>query len=406
MAAAKEPVAGETVAACRFLRDRATWLAYLLLAAASLISAALGPAMPFLKAEMHLSYKIAALHFSAWACGSLLAGLTGDKIFRRFGRVDAPLCCILVCIPAIAGLTCIRHPAASIGCIVVLGFACSIALQGLVSLLSDRFGSQRAVMIGELNAIGSFACGVAPLVVSMCERLNLGWRAGYWLPVILLLVCLGILRTKPAALHQHSSAGSCSGSLPGVYWGYWSLLATGVACEWSMIFWSADFMENIGKLHRHDAAACVSIFLVAMVLGRWLGSRFSARINIDVLLPITCLLALCGFFLFWLGHSAAAMLTGLFITGLGIANIYPLSYAACLESMPGRTALAAARASVGSGGAILTAPLVLGYVADRASIFTGYGIVAVFLVACAGLAFAARRLAKRGSAQAEIAGST
>ena len=52
-----------------FTRDRFTWLAYLLLAFYTFLEAALGPLMPFLRAELALNYTCGGLHFSAFALG-------------------------------------------------------------------------------------------------------------------------------------------------------------------------------------------------------------------------------------------------------------------------------------------------------------------------------------------------
>ena len=70
----------------RFVRDRFTWLAYLLLASFTLLQAILGPLMPFLRAELHLSYTLGGLHLSAFAAGMVLAGLTGDRLLSAVRR--------------------------------------------------------------------------------------------------------------------------------------------------------------------------------------------------------------------------------------------------------------------------------------------------------------------------------
>ena len=69
-----------------FVRDRFTWLAYFMLAYYAYFMAILGPLMPFLRAELNLNYTLAGLHFSAFALGMVLAGVTGDRFARRWGR--------------------------------------------------------------------------------------------------------------------------------------------------------------------------------------------------------------------------------------------------------------------------------------------------------------------------------
>jgi MFS family permease len=72
-----------------FVRDRRTWAAYLLLGLFAYIETSIGPVMPFLRAELGLSYAVASLHFSAFAIGAIISGLTGERVVRRVGRTAA-----------------------------------------------------------------------------------------------------------------------------------------------------------------------------------------------------------------------------------------------------------------------------------------------------------------------------
>ena len=60
-----------------FRRDRATWGSYVMLALLTLQVTLIGPIMPFLRAEMGLSYAEGALHTSVFAIGMMAAGFMG-----------------------------------------------------------------------------------------------------------------------------------------------------------------------------------------------------------------------------------------------------------------------------------------------------------------------------------------
>ena len=70
----------------RFLRNRNTWIAYILLALYGYFLNILGPITPFLHDELHLSFTISSLHFSMFAAGILVVGLWGYLVIRRTGR--------------------------------------------------------------------------------------------------------------------------------------------------------------------------------------------------------------------------------------------------------------------------------------------------------------------------------
>jgi fucose permease len=90
---------------------------------------------------------------------------------------------------------------------------------------------------------------------------------------------------------------------------------------------------------------------------------------------------LLGFPLFWLARLPALNILGLLITGLGIANLYPLTLSIAIGLSPDQSNQASARASLGVGAALLTAPLLLGWLADRLSLGLAYGLVIVLMMA-------------------------
>jgi fucose permease len=98
-----------------------------------------------------------------------------------------------------------------------------------------------------------------------------------------------------------------------------------------------------------------------------------------------------GFLVFWLARSPILNLTGLFIAGLGVANLFPLAMSIAVGTAPRQSNLASARVFLGTGTAILCAPLFLGWIADRVSIQNAYGMVMGFLVAAPAVTIISRR---------------
>lgn len=74
------------MAQAAIVRDRSTWAAYLLLGYFAYLQTALGPVLPFVRAEGGLSYTATSLHGSAFALGSVLVGVSGERLHRRLGR--------------------------------------------------------------------------------------------------------------------------------------------------------------------------------------------------------------------------------------------------------------------------------------------------------------------------------
>jgi fucose permease len=178
------------------------------------------------------------------------------------------------------------------------------------------------------------------------------------------------------------------------------VLFLATAVEWSMAFWGATFLQDAVGFRTADAAALMGAFFVAMLLGRVAGSRLARGVSAASILLGAQLVAIAGFALFWLvplvvpaTWGAAASVAGLFVTGLGVANLYPFVVSAATGVVPERADRAVARIALVGGSAILLAPFVLGSVADVFGIGRAYGIVAVILLVAVATTAAVNRRA-------------
>jgi fucose permease len=256
------------------------------------------------------------------------------------------------------------------------------------------------VALTESNVTAS-ACAIsAPLLVGASAASGLGWRAALLFPAVALMLLAARFFSRPLDLPQNvaeDAALSDDPTLTRRYWAFWALVALGVASEWCIGYWGADFLAEGTGLTRPAAATSLTAFFAAMLAGRIASSRLARTLPPAALLAATFCAALLGFPLFWLSPETPLALAGLFVTGLGIGGVYPLGVSAAIASAPGNTDAASARLSVGGGGAILVAPFVLGALADRVGIGTAFGIVVPMLLAALSLALIAGRSGPRAS---------
>jgi fucose permease len=117
-----------------------------------------------------------------------------------------------------------------------------------------------------------------------------------------------------------------------------------------------------------------------MVAGRIAGRQVTQRMPTERLLLLALGVAGSGFFVYWLAPVALVAVLGLFVAGIGVANLFPLTVALALGAAPGQSNEAGARLTFASGTAILAAPLLLGALADAAGIRLAYGVVPIFLL--------------------------
>jgi fucose permease len=380
-----------------FARDPATWMTYGLVGYFAFMETVLGPIMPFLRTELNLDYTTASLHFSAFALGAVLLGLFGDRVSGRWGRFASLWGGALAMTGGVAFLVSVPSPWVTVPATFVMGLCGALVLVTSQALLSDAHGEYGAVAVTESNVTAS-ACAIsAPLLVGTSAAAGLGWRPALVVPAAVLILLAAVFFFRPPTLPQAAAKSDEPADGHGLnarYWALWALVALGVASEWCVAYWGADFLADGTGLTRAASATSLTAFFAAMLLGRVASSRLARTVSPTVLLAATLGLALAGFPLFWFSPGSVLTLAGLFVTGLGIGSVYPLGISAAIASAPGNSDAAAARLTIGAGGALLVAPFVLGALADRIGISTAFGIVVPMLLAALLLALVAGRRAR------------
>jgi fucose permease len=365
-----------------FHRDRFTWLVYLSLAFYAYFLNVLGPITPFLKDELQLSYTVSSFHFTAFAIGILFVGLGGHLIVRRIGRRRSLWLGLFGMSLSALLLLMGKSPVITIGASFLMGSIGSLILIIVPAALSDQHEEFKAVALSEANVIASLFATGAPLLVGWFAQWLGQWRFALGIlalfPIFMFLVLRNDRAPETGSLHETST--QLIRSLPKLFWVYWVALFLGVAVEFCMVFWSADYLEQVLGIGKAGAAQAISLFLAAMIVGRVIGSRLVQRFSPRTVVSFSILIAGLGFLLFWRTETAFLGLSGLFLTGLGVANLYPLLLSLAIGAAHGNTDQAGARATLASGTAILALPLALGRFADAVGIRLAFGVVLVLLI--------------------------
>ena len=366
-----------------FVRDRLTWLAYGMLAYIGFSQSILGPLMPFLRTELQLNYTLGGLLPATLATGLIISGLFSDGLARRWSRRAVFWFGSLGLATGVILLTLSYRFESALIAVLAIGTFSSLTQVMIQAILSDRHAERRSIALTEANVAASLSTTITPLVIGSLQSTGLGWRTVPVLVVIFLVLL--VLTFYRQAIPDHpvtpTQSTEARGRLPLAFWLYWIVLFFVVAVEMSVVVWATDYLDSVAGLSRTDAVLGYSAFPAAMLVGRIAGSRLTRRSSSLTLLLIALGVTLVGFPLFWLTRLPALKILGLFITGLGIANMYPLTISIAIGLARDQSNLASARISMGVGTALLTAPLLLGWLADRLSLQLAYGMVVVLMLA-------------------------
>jgi MFS transporter, DHA1 family, inner membrane transport protein len=355
-------------------RDLATWYSYLALGFFTYLLTIQGNILPFLKQELDLSYRVVSLHSAAIAAGMIAVGLLGDRVVRRFGRrvalalgaMGAAAGAVLLCLAPFAW--------ASIASCALIGALGALIPAVVPALLADLHGPRRHVAITEASAASYAFAMTAPLLTSLSIAVLAGWRpavlAGALLGVLILVAC-----RRAAIVDAVRTDTSAATSLPVAYWAYWCLLVTVIAIEFCVLLWAPTFLGRVAGLPQAHAASAAAAFALAMLLGRTAGSGVVRHVRPQRLFAIALLVTALGFLLYWGAGTPLLAVIGLFVLGLGVALLYPLTLGFAIGAAGERGDTASARFMLAAGLAIASMPVLLGALADEVGLRSAHLLV-------------------------------
>jgi MFS transporter, DHA1 family, inner membrane transport protein len=381
-------------AAGGLMRGPATWYAWLLTGAYIYLINVQGNVVPFLQDEFDLSYRAVSLHSSAIAAGIILVGLFGERVARRIGR-RRTLWLAVGGLAAGAILLCLSPgPVASIASCFLLGVVGTLIPAVIPALLADIHGDRRAeAYAGQSIVAYVFGLG-APLITGLSIWLGLGWR-----PAVVLGATFGLAiafcfrRTAIDEPAPHASLESKG--LPPAFWAYWALLVASCALEYCILMWAPAFLEQVIGFSPASAAMGAAGFPLGVLLGRIALSNLVRRVAQRSLLIGTLAIGFAGFLVYWSFSLPAIAVVGVFIVGLGIAPLYPLSVHFAVGAARQSRELASVRLSLAFGVSMLLAPIALGALADEVGLGLAHLALPGLIVIAYASFFIAEALEKR-----------
>jgi MFS family permease len=310
-------------------RDRLTWTMFSGLLGFGVLNAILGPALPYLRAEEHLSYLPGALYQLAFAVGGGLAGLLAIRAEARLGR--GVTIRFGLAAAAVAGLAVGYGDAITIT--VPAAFFMSLfatsALVRMWAALADAHGPRRTVAMTEGEVTVSLGGTVVPLMLGGIAATVLTWRfafvagAAIVVTAVLAMGAVRIPRSEPVASPQQP----CAAHLPAQPSPVPTLVIVLaiVALEFSLSFWLASYLNGSVGIGREEAVLMVSGLYAANLTGRVLASRLARRATTERLLGASLVLALVGLPILLAARGAAVAAVGIALTGIAIGAMFPLT---------------------------------------------------------------------------------
>lgn len=270
--------------------------------------------------------------------GNLLSGLGSDMLGRqRLVWLSALLLAASLILTAIAtpwGLF-------------IAGFALVSAAQGALStginaMVADANRQSRARMLNILHGVYGAGAALSPLVIGLLVDGGLAWRWALAGAGLIWLV-YGIVAARfdqaglpdVQAVKARQSDFSMLGKLPFLALFLIAFIYNGVA--WSLLGWLALFMQQSAGLSTFFSVISISVFYVALTIGRFICAAFAERIGYARTLLVLAICVTLTYPLVVLNFNSTLAVAGVFLTGLGLSGLFPTAMAYGSRLYPDQT---------------------------------------------------------------------
>ncbi|MFI9246515.1 MFS transporter [Streptomyces sp. NPDC053086] len=368
--------------------------------------------IPDIKHQTHASAGALGLALLGVSAGAVLTMTLTGRLCRRFGSHRVTVVCMVVLALSVA-LPPLTHSAPALGAVLLLfGAAYGGVNVAFNSAAVDLVAALRRPIMPSFHAAfslgGMIGAGLGGLVAGALSptRHLLG------LTVIGLLVTAvagrTLVRYDPPAPSQRTPsppagtdggaadrpAGTDGGAADRpagrglvVVFGLVALCTAygeGAMADWGALHLQQDLAASAGT-----AAAGYACFALAMTVGRLTGSALLARLGRARTVIAGGTVAAAGMLLGSLAPSVWAALTGFAVTGLGLANLFPVAVERA-GALAGPSGVAIA-STLGYGGMLLGPPAI-GFMADWFSLPTALTSVAALAAVATVIGASTRRV--------------
>ncbi|MET7870153.1 MFS transporter [Streptomyces cyaneofuscatus] len=353
--------------------------------------------IPAIKQQTGASASTLGLALLGVSAGAVITIMLTGRLCRRYGSHAVTVACGVL-LPLSIALPAQTHSALSLGLVLlVFGAAYGGMNVAMNSAAVDLVAELRRPVMPSFHAAfslgGMVGAGLGGLVAGgLSASTHLFLLAGIGL-LVTAFAGPALLRHRPArtAPAAHTPQRQPQRKLDPRARRIVALFGVIALCtaygEGALADWGALHLEQDLDAHPGLAAAGYALFALTMTIGRLTGTLLLERLGQTRTLVLGGAVAAAGMLLGALAPTVWLALAGFAVTGLGLANIFPVAVGRAGE-LAGPSGVAAA-STLGYGGMLLGPPAI-GFLADWFSLPIALTTVALLAAAAAVLGYGAR----------------
>jgi FHS family glucose/mannose:H+ symporter-like MFS transporter len=298
--------------------------------------------------------------------GNFLSGVSSDLLGRwRLVWISAFI------LSAALALSALSH----LWIIFVAGFILNNVAQAALStsinaLVADGNRDARARALNKLHAVYGFGAAVSPLVIGFLLDRGVEWRWALGGTSIIwcvygIVTC--ILSRGEEIIERRAKSDNLDFSMlrEGPFLSLFVICFAYNGIATSLLVWVATYMQEWGSLSIFWSVAMVSLFYVALTIGRTICAAYSERIGYATTLLILLVGVTISYPLIVIGIHPYVAVAGIFLSGLFFSGFFPMSLAYGSRLYTQQTGTITGTLNIAMTFGATFPPIWTGYIADQ-----------------------------------------
>lgn len=354
-------------------KDPSFWLLCFGFVVCGMVTVLPGPLLPLLAAHWGLRDVQAGTFFAAEFAASTVAAISSPRRMRWSLPRGYALMTAGVLMLVVAGRALQPNVGngLALGAFTLIGFGIGLSVTATNLIVGGDTAESRAHRLSIVNlwwGIGAVAC---PWMVAVFEHFN-------DLPYLLVAVAVAsvamfILMLQLREEHNQPPASMLKGTDVWVLVYFALMLFLYVGVENTVGGWIATYTHRFTGMTFVLASMMVSVFWMALLGGRWLGSIALRTMPERAVMVPSLALALVAITMLITPHSTLIVITAIAAAGLGFGPVFPIGVSRMLSRVADHRNTGWVFATCAGGGAVL--PWLTGMVSTRnASLRLGFAV--------------------------------
>ncbi len=348
-----------------------------------IVMAVLGSVLPSVIEKFGIDKVDAGTLFLMLNLGMLIGSVIFGPLVDRYGYKGLLVMCAALVFASIEGIAFapgINILRISLFFVGFAGGAINGGTNALVSDISDGKRGARLSLLGVFFGIG--ALGVPLLLGSLLDRFDYESLIGFVGALILIPLFFFLILKFPAPKHEQgfpvSEGLKLTREVPLLLFGLILFIQSGM--EMTVSGWSATYMNEYLAISARQAVLFLSFYWIGIIFTRIAITSILQNAERRKVVLASLLVSVAGTTLILVSNSVVMVVTGLLLTGIGFAAIFPLvfSYVGDLYPRLSGTAFSVILAIALLGG--MTYPSVVGILADSFDLQSALLVTPVSLV--------------------------